>query len=110
MNMTRAQRDTLPDRPEPKTQRLQTMPNGVVVARRRFYEAVDNGVRWFVVAAYMQQALGLLSDRDLTDCEYLTVTEIREESARGIRIRPGDDCPAETLADAPMGSVFCNEE
>lgn len=109
MNMTRAQRDTLPE-PEPKTQRLQTMPNGVVVARRRFYEAATGDIKTWVVAPDMGRALAILSDLDMCDVDYLAISELREESARGVRIRPTDESPANNLADAPMGSVWSTEE
>lgn len=108
--MTRPQRDTLPSEPDPKTQRLQTMPNGVVVAPRRFYEAATPDIKTWVVAPDMGRALALLSDLDMCDVEYLTITQLREESARGVRLRATDESPADNLADAPMGTVWSTEE
>lgn len=91
-----------------RTERIKTMP-APALPRRRFYEAVDGTVRHHVVAADMPKALALLSDLDLGDCEYLMINELPESSARGVRIRPGDDSPADNLADAPMGAVYSTE-
>ena len=106
--MARSQRDTLPDPMDPKTVRIETQP-GIVATPPRFYEVADNGVKTWVVAPSMMRALEILSDLDLSDCEYLTITQLREESARGVRVRPDGDSPAVCLADAPMGSVFSTE-
>lgn len=105
--MTRQQRDTLPSSMDPKTVRIETQP-GIAVAPPRFYEVTDGEVKTWVVAPSLNRVFTILSDLDM-EAEYLTITTLREESARGVRVRPDGDSPAVCLADAPMGSVFSTE-
>lgn len=76
---------------------------------RRFFgfTTADRCV-YLIVARDPEHALELLVDFD----EHPHPSDLREMGrtrAYKRRVRPGDDSPARTLADAPMGAVYSSE-
>jgi hypothetical protein len=99
-----------------RTTTAQTVPVRIereVAPERRFYRAAHSGgvsspdrEVWWVVAASLPRAMSLLAEFDLGGANGITLERITVADAVCVSVRTGDDSPASTLADAPLGSVF----
>lgn len=97
MNMPRSQRPTVAEATH--------LPP---VAARRFY-VVQDGSDIHVVATGLSHLFSILATLDM-EADTVMITEVMDDVASKIKIRPCDDSPADNLADAPLGAVYSSEE